>query len=326
MGNSTISLQQIFDRVAAKGIPTPLQQAAGYGPDLALAMGNDVLGDIISERFNWKWNRQAAAAIYTNSFQQDYPQPAQANGVIGWLEDADRVDINNTAMPKPIRQMTVRRQLSTCGLSWAPVGQICWMYNYQLNLGSWPGASVTYYPLVSTLTKQNPVISMKDANGYILIVTGFGTTGSVAPSASANAAEGTTVTDGTVTWTVVAANSQGFRVFPLPGASGPVYQITPYYQVEMTAFQNLQSLLSPIPDAFSRHFQKGLEAYCLKASPNPGDAKRGEDAERQWMAALVLARTQGDRENDAYAMLPATSPVENVYGYLRNPQDPSQPY
>jgi hypothetical protein len=41
---------------------------------------------------------------------------------------------------------------------------------------------------------------------------------------------------------------------------------------------------------------------------------------------MVEVRKQGDRENDAYGMLPATSPIENVYAWVRNPQDPSQPY
>ena len=123
MGSSTISVQNILDRVAAKGIQTPLMQAAGYGTDLAVAMANDVMSDLIAERFNWKWNRALAPAFYSNSYQQDYPQVALTN--VGWLEDADRIDINNTAFPKPLRQLTVRRQLSRSGLAWAPVTEIC---------------------------------------------------------------------------------------------------------------------------------------------------------------------------------------------------------
>ena len=175
MGNSTISVRNILDRVASKGIPTPLTiQASGYGPDLAVSMANDVMGDIIAERFNWKWNRTAAAAFYTNSFQQDYPQVGITN--IGWLEDADRVDINNTAFPKPLKQLTVRRQLSRTSQSLTPIGELCWMYNSQLNYGTWPGAGVTFYALVSAQVKQNPTMSMIDKNGNLLIVTGFGTT------------------------------------------------------------------------------------------------------------------------------------------------------
>ena len=324
MGNSTTTLRNVLDYAAAKGIPIPTQTAAGYGTDLAVKIGNDVMGDLIAERFNWKWNRTAAASFYTNSFQQDYPQVGITN--IGWLEDADRVDINNTAYPKPLRQLTVRRQLSRSGLSWTPVSEICWMYNSQLNYGTWPGAGVTFYPRVTTLVKQNQIMSMIDANGNLLIVTGFGTTGSSAPVLDANSAEGATVTDGSVTWTVVGPNSQGFRIGPLPGAAGPVWQITPYYQMKALALVNLASLINPIPDDYSRFFQAGYEAYCLQASPNPGDRARFVDARAAWLKSMDDIRKQGDREADSYAMLPATSPVENIYAWQRNPQDPSQPY
>lgn len=324
MGNSTISLQKILDRVATKGIPTPLAMASGFGQDLALSMANDVMSDIIAQRFNWKWNRKTAPSFYTNSWQQDYPLAGITN--IGWLEDCDRVDINNTSLPKPLKQITVRRQLSRASASWAPTSDICWMYNSQLVFGTWPGPGVTFSPLVATQIKQNPLMSMVDANGNLLVVSGFGTTGSNAPILAANSAEGTTVADGTVTWIVVAPTSQGFRVHPLPGAAGPVWQITPYYQMKSPTFLILDQLIDPIPDDFSSHFQKGMDAYCLMASPNPGDDKRGLEAKQDWLRSLVNLCEQADREADAYAMIPQTSPVENIYAGMRNPQDPSQPY
>lgn len=324
MGNSTISIQKILDRVMSKGIPTPLQMPAGYGPDLAIAMANDVMSEIIAERFNWKWNRKNATPFYTNSYQQDYPQLGITD--LGWLEDCDRVEINNTAIPKPIRQLTCRRQLSRTTLGPTRLAEICWMYNNQLSYGTWPGANITFYPLVAAQTQQNPVMNMIDSNGNILIVTTFGKTGNAAPAAPLNSAEGVTVTDGTVVWTVVSGTSQGFRVAPLPGATGPVYQVIPYYQKKAPTLVNLQSVIDPVPDDYSRVFQAGMEAYCLKASPNPGDAKRGIDAEALWIRSMAQAAKQGDREADSYAMLPSTSPVENIYSGLRNPQDPGQPY
>src|ERR1700683_2147170 len=110
MGNSTVSLQSVNDFVTAGGVPNPLTQPAGYGTQLALTLGNDVMADFIAERFNWKWNSQVATPFYTNSWQQDYPQIGLVN--VDGREDCDRVDINNPSIPKPIRQMTVRRQLS----------------------------------------------------------------------------------------------------------------------------------------------------------------------------------------------------------------------
>jgi hypothetical protein len=333
LGNSTVSLQNVLDYAAAKGIPVPTQGASGYGTDLALKIANDVMGDLIAERFNWKWNRATAAPFYTNSWQQDYPQIGITD--IGWGEDCDRMDINNTSFPKPLNPPpygapTWRRQLSRSSMGQGPPArEICWMYNKELSYGVWPGPGITFSPLVVTapaIVKQNPIMSMIDSNGNLLIVTGFGVTGLTAPVLPVNSVEGVPVTDGTVTWKVVGPMSQGFRVLPLAGAAGPVWQITPYYQMRALAITALGQLLNPIPDDYSRFFQNGYEAYCFMASPNPGDKERGEKALGMWMKSMMDIKKQGDREADAYAMLPATSPVENVYGWTRNPQDPGQPY
>lgn len=323
MANSTISVQNVLDRVASKSIPIPLAGPAGYGTDLAVSMASDVMNDLISERFNWKWNRKVGPTIYTNTYQQDYPQV----GVIdmGWIEDADRIDINNTSLPKPLKNLTVRRQLSRTNLAWSPVNEICWMYNQHLSYGTWPGPGVTYNPLVTAMVKQNPMMSMIDAKGNFLILTQIGTTGASAPLAADGAVEGTVVPDGSAAWTVVGGMSQGFRVSPMPPAAF-VWQIIPYYQMRGPRFTSLQSKIDPIPDDYSGYFQAGMEAYCLMASPNPNDRARGQTALAKWLKEMEDIKKQGDREVDAYALLPATVPVENVYTWIRNPMDPSQPY
>lgn len=324
MGNSSISVQQVLDWAKAKGMPVPTDQPGSYGTDLAIKAGNDVMSDLVAERFNWKWNHATAPPFYTNSYQQDYPQIGLSD--IGWLESADRVDINNTSYPKPLRQMTAVKQLSRTSDSFVPSNQICWMYNKDLAFGVWPGPGQVYSPLVAAQIQQNPLMSMIDVNRNLLVVTTFGTTGSVAPVLPVNSAEGLTVNDGSVVWTVVSKVGQGFRVYPLPGASGPVWQITPYYQVKLAPLVSLQSFLDPIPDDFERIFQVGYELYCKQSSPNPQDRAEGLKLYPLWLQGLMDAKKQGDRELNAYSMLPATSPVANTYDYIRNPQDPSQPY
>ena len=431
MGNSTTTLQSVYDYAKAKGIPIPTDQPGGYGTRLALKIGNDVMSSIVAERFNPKWNRAIAPSFLTNSYQQDYPQIGL--GDIGWLEEADSVDINNTAFPKPtnIPGITVVRQLSRTSLALFPVNKLCWMYNKDLSYGAWPGNGVAFNPLITSgPVLQNPIMSMVDANGnrlivalpgnqggttvsatpqslsptyasaspnglgrlitlYVLgnavpawivpgqyfnvnvsdgtlngrmLVTGTGVpfviggqtywgvvvqqlgdfdsvsqepiTGTAslyngAPLLPANSVEGTTVLDGTVVWTVVNGEGQGFRVFPLPGATGPVYEITAYYQMLLEKLTSLQSLINPIPDDQNYIYQTGVEWMCRMSSPNPVDRAEAAKNWPLWLASLVKLLKQNDREIDAYDALPATSPVESVYGPyrgLRNPQDPSQPY
>jgi hypothetical protein len=326
MGSSTVTLQSVIDNVAAQGAPSPLAQPSGYSTQLALDIATDVMSDLINERFNWKWNRQSAAPIYTNSWQQDYPQIG--NTTIAWLEYADRVDINNSSQPLPLHQITARKDLPRTSFSRGPVSEVSWRYNRDLVFGRWPGAHMQYVPLVGNnpMVQQNPYMSMIDSNGNMLIVTGFGTTGSTAPVLPLNSPEGTTVLDGTVTWTCVAPNSKGFRIFPLPGGTGPVYQITPVFQALPVTFKSIDQLLDPIPDDQAKHFRRGYRAYCFDASPNPADKQRFQPAYAEWMSTLLAIRREADKELNVYGLVPATGVVEQIYPGLRDPRDPSQPY
>lgn len=325
MGNSTVSVQSVIDNVTTQGVPSPLNAPGGYGTSLAIDIANDVLSELINERFNWKWNAKNAPPFYTNSWQQDYPQVGNAD--IGWLENADRVDINNTSMPKPLVQITARKALPRTSYARGPIGNLAWAYNRELDFGKWPGPNVTYYALVGPNPRYtNPVMSMIDTAGNMLIVTTFGTTGAAAPAAPPNSLEGVTVPDGTVIWTVVSPTSKGFRIHPIPGGNGPTYQIIPHYQMSPTLIQTLQDFIEPLPDDQARHFRRGYKAYCLGASPNPQDRAKFQDSYNEWIQTLLTIRKDGDKELNAYGLIPASYPVDDIYPGLRNPQDPSTPY
>lgn len=320
MAVSTKSLQSVFNVLTAQGIPDPRAQAGGYGDDLALDLATRVMADLITERFNWKFNRAVAAPIYTNSWQQDYPQPAQASGVIEWGEDCDIIDINNTTIPKPTNwdgSLTWVRGLTRTSIArWRPT-RICWMYNWELTWGTWPGPQTTIYPLVGTHAPggQNPLLNFIDSNGNYLILTAFGVTGATAPSAPASSTEGITVNDGSVVWTVVSRDSQGFRLDFLPNATGPTFQIIPCYQVVPPVFSSFQQLLTPIPDSFARHFQTGLELKCKMTSPNPAIKEEATKQYPLWLESMAVMIKQGNKERDAYRMIPETSVVESRWGW-----------
>lgn len=330
MAASTTTFEQALDKVAGQGIPDPRGQAGGYGDSLALDLGSQIMADLITERFNWKWNRTVAPPFQTNSFQQDYPQLALPNGPIEWGEDCDITDINNTAVPKPLNwggPITFRKQLSrTSNARWR-ARQIAWMYNSDLSWGSWPGAAVVITPLLGTTGRlNNPILNFIDKNGNYLILTTFGTTGGSAPFAAASSPEGTTVADNTVVWTVVSGSSQGWRLDVPTNGAGPVYQITPSYQLAPPVITVMNQLLTPIPDSFMRHFQRGLDALCLSASPNPGDAERGADRYAKWLETLVESVKQGDKEQNAYGLVPATEVVDSRWWDYRGPRTADQPF
>lgn len=328
MGNSTVTAEMILDKLAGMGIPDPRQNPSGYGDTLALRVVNNTLADLIEERYNWKWNSFNGTPIYTNSWQQDYPQLQQTRGLFGWGEQGVIVDINNTTNPQPLWIIGARRQLSRTSVSvWRP-SMFSWMYNSELTLGVWPGAGVTFYPLVGVNAPggQNPLMSMLDGNGNILIVTGFGVTGNVAPKAAVNAPEGTIVVDGSVAWTVVSPNSQGFRLDKLPPATGPTYQFTPVLQLEPPVLTSLDSTIDPIPDSFSRFFDDLLEAACLEASPNPADKMRAEKQTAKSHQALLNMKKQGDKEMNVYGLVPLTQVVDRRYEDQCGPYSADQPY
>lgn len=326
MGNSSVSVQSVIDHIVTQGIPSPLSHPAGYGTQLALDIGTDVMSDLISKRFNWKWNRHLAPALYTNSWQQDYPYPGTVN-TMGWLENADRIDINNTSNPKPLKQITARKDLPLTSYCRGPVSDVCWVYNSEMKLGAWPGAGVTYYPLVTGINpvKQNSPMGIQIGTTILTLKT-FGTTGTAVPVIPATAAEGDPITDGTCVWTVCAPTSKGFRVYPLPGATGPVWQVIPRYQSLPPIITTLQQMIDPIPDDQAKHFRRGYQAFSLRASPNPQDRQRFQPDYTEWIETLLAIRETADKELNVYGLVPATFPVDEIYPGWRNPRDPSTPY
>jgi hypothetical protein len=324
MGVSSISLATVLDVIAAKGIADPRHQPSGYNISLALELASEVMAALITERFNWKFNRAVATPFNTNCYQQDYPLPASAlpAGPIAWGEDCDIVQINSSQVPIPLNwdgAITWRRALTSTSLTrWRPT-QICWFYNEDLNFGDWPGKNVTIYPLLGPTAPvgQNPVLNFVDANGnlYVLVEPAVaGHTGNTEPVSPAGTAEGTLVTDGTLTWEVVSPSSQGFRLdWNTP--SGQTFQIVPSYQLAPPRFTTIGQLLTPIPDSYSHHFFEGMEIVMKNAGPDPSRKQSVAEMLAQWADLKAKMMSQGDQEPNAYGLIPATCAVETRWGW-----------
>jgi len=304
----------------------PVLPVGGYSTIVALGIASDVMAQLISQRFNWKWNREKIPPFYTNSWQQDYAQLSITTwpAPLGWIEKAYWVDINNTALPKPTYPIEVKRDLDITSISGNPPAKIDWLSNNLLNYGAWPGANKTYtQPLGAVITPTNPPTNILDAAGNILILTQYGITGATAPAAAAKAAEGTTVNDGTCVWTVADPNSQGFRLIPLPPQQGVVYQVNVIAQMQAPpTFTSMGQQINPVPDDYAVWFREGYKAYCYAMSPNPQMQMAFERKRDLWLAAVGAALKQGDREDTDAGFIPDRSVVAAQGGLDIGPANP----
>jgi hypothetical protein len=327
MGSSTTTLQSIVDYVSSMGELQPVMPTGGYSTNTALTMATDVMNDLISQRFNWKWNRMKVPPWYTNSWQQDYAALSKSwPARIGWLEGAYWVDINNTSLPKPIWPIEVVRDLETTSISGNPPGKVCWHLNNQLNFGVWPGPSKVYTPpLGAVITPTNPPVCILDANGNILVLTTYGTTNAATtpPVLAANSAEGTNVNDGSCIWTVADPYSQGFRLKPLPPQQGVVYQVNIVAQMQAPPpFTSLGQQINPVPDDYAIWFRTGFREYCYQMSPNPAMQAQFPRRRELWLAAMDGALKAGDKEMDNAGFIPDRSVVAPQGGYDLGPAWP----
>ncbi|HVO91792.1 MAG TPA: hypothetical protein VMT22_03075 [Terriglobales bacterium] len=284
------------------------------------------MSKMIAQRFNWKWNRIKVSPFYTISWQQDYPQYPLAN--LGWLEHAYGIDINNTALPKPIFPIECVRDLEATSSVYSAPTKICFLPNNQLNLATqWAGPLVKYTnPLGATVNPNNPPTAFIDVNGNYLILTAYGTTGLVTPFATTNAAPGTQVSDGTCQWTVVDPFGSGFRIDPLPSQTGTVYQINVIAQAKAPSFANLQQKLDPIPDDFASYFNDGFIALLHRHSSNPAVRAKEPQKQMDWLKAMAEARGQADREKDNAGFIPDRSIMSEPSAIPVGPAWPFGPY
>lgn len=325
MGSSTTSIQSVADYCSALGELMPVLPSGGFSVATALTMATDVMSELIAERFNWKWNRMKLPVFYTNSWQQDYAGlSTRWPAYIGWLEQSYWIDINNTALPKPTYPIEVKRDLPVSSISGNPPAKIAWHYNNQLNQGVWPGANQVYtQPLGAIQTPTNPPVNITDSNGNILVLSTYGTTGSIAPSLPQNSVEGATVNDGSCIWTVASPRSQGLRILPLPPQTTVVYQVNTIAQM-MTPppFTSMNQFIDPVPDDYARWFRDGFYAWCYKMSPNPQARAAFPGMKQEWLAAMESARKQGDREEDNSGFVPDRSSVAGTGFYEPGPAWP----
>lgn len=343
MGNSTRSLQSVFDFTRAHpdlaGISDP---AAGWS-NLAVRIGNKVMTDLLNQQFNFKFNRVAPPLlpVYTNQWQQDYAlfqplTPFASVKNVGWLEDCRAIDVNSTQFPPGKGEVEVVKELPEIGMNFQrKKPAICWLPNDQLLYAQWGGPSaVTANPqpnqVISPLLgangmPNNPWLQVKDPNGNLLVLVQFGTTGGSQPSwPAAGAAAGTVVNDGTCKWVVLDPKGQGVRIAPLPAQGGRVYQLNVIAQAKPATLTKMSDFIDPIPDDQASYFEDGFTARCYEFSPDPVKQRTWENRWRQWLAGIAEMLRGQAHEPTAFGMYPDRHVLDD--GFEMGSLGPAWPY
>ena len=327
-GNQSYSptVQQVLDQLKSNpDFFNVLGGAAGYSAYPGLTVANEVMCRILAENMPWKWNRKVAAPFLTVSLQQDYVSNITD---IGWLEDAWRVDINNSTSnanraPKPIFAMeTVRDDLWTSTQS-VPFN-ISYIPNYQASLGLWQADTAYSCGYGAAQLPVSPIQQFMDADGNILFIdstqlglniespgyTGttiplpstapYGVSGSTQPTAGPGATPGTLIQDGSVVWTVADSNGYTFRLNPTPALNGLCWFIVCQYQVRPPRLLTLKDTLAPIPNEMIYLFRQGMRAALYRENGN----KDGMNQYSDWEETLMKAVRAGDRQQEDFRMYP----------------------
>jgi hypothetical protein len=317
---STIKLQDIVNSMRSYPDLEPVVNAAGFTQEPALNIANHVMQRFLAQGMNWKFNRAVSPAFLTVPLQQDYVSSVTN---LGWLEQGWRIDINNTTIPKPIFAMETVRDLAQTSYQANPFN-ISWIPNSLAVMGAWK--ALTAYPCSygQAFTLPSPIQQFIDANGNILYIrsaslnlsintpgyggigfvaptTPYGTSGAIQPVLPANSVAGTTVVDGTVTWTVADPAGIAIRIVPLPATSGISWLLAPVYQKKPPRFTSLQSTIDPVPDDFEYLFSQG---FLARAYQHAG-SRTANEAYSQWEEALMMALRSADREREDASFYPS---------------------
>lgn len=310
--------------------------AAGYSDQPFLTICNEVMSRILAENMPWKWNRKIFPPFITVSLQQDYVSNITD---IGWLEDAWRVDINNSTSnsngaPKPIFALETVRDLAQVSAQGVPFN-ISYVPNYQAFLGLWQANTAYGCGYGVAQTPKTPIQQFMDANGNLLFIdstqlglniespgyTGttiplpsnqpYGTSGSTQPMAPPNSTPGTKIQDGSVIWTVADPLGYTLRLSPVPALNGLCWFLVTQYQVRPPQLVSMRSTTYPLPNEMVYLFRAGLRAALYREN---GD-KRGQEMYAEWEETLVRAVRAADRQQEDNRLYPETS----IMGDNNNP-------
>lgn len=339
---STITIQQVYDKIIVLGDVEPALNVGGYSDQPMLTIATDVMNEMCSQNFPYKWNEFQIPYFTTNQYQQDYAIPGLTS--LSSLERGIAVQITANQMPKPWAYVECGRlqtQSTAATMSpyfRSPLYTANWIYNSQGYYATWGAANtgnstlgqnpqalqVITDPLSGT-NPNNPILQIKDANGNLLVLTGYGTLGSTAPVAPAASAAGTVATPGTgdtTTWVVVDPQGQSIRINPVPGPQALVWQFYLIGQLIPPQFTTMSQTLAPLTDEFEPNFRAGCIAQSYFYSPDPKVRAKFETAWQMWLRSLAQFRRRQDKELDEFSFKPGKRIGSGRASTWRGPANP----
>lgn len=106
---STVTLQNTVDWARTFTKLMPIVSVGGFTNEPAISICNQVLQELLSPPYNWKWNRVELADFDTVDKTQDYTISTLSD--VGWLEQCIAELKSGTSTPKPRREIEVVRDL-----------------------------------------------------------------------------------------------------------------------------------------------------------------------------------------------------------------------
>ena len=337
---TTLTVQQLANQLKSNPeFYNILGGAAGYSTEPCLTLANEIMCRILAENMPWKWNRALFPPFLTVSLQQDYVSNITD---VGWLENAWRVDINNSTSnnngaPKPIFNLETVRDDPATSAQGVPFN-ISFVPNSISFMGLWQPNTVYGCGYGVTQTPRTPIQQFIDVNGNILYLdstqlglniespgfTGttiplvtpnpYGTSGAVQPAAPPNATPGSQVIDGTVTWTVADPAGYALRLTPTPALNGLCWWIPCQYQVAPPAIPTMQTSLAPLPTQILYLFRQGMRAALRREN----GSKDANTSYAEWEETLMKAVRAGDRQQEDYRMYPETGMMGGYNPWMDN--------
>jgi hypothetical protein len=323
---SSATLQSIVNSIRSYPDLAPVTSAPGWTQEPAISIANDVMQIILAQGMDWKWNRGYVPPFLTSSLQQDYPTTLID---VGWLEQGYRVDINNSVSnanggAKPVFGVETVRDLGATSVQ-LNAFNFSWLPNSLANVGLWQANTVYPCGYGVSMTPTSPIQSFRDANGNLLYIdstqlglnlespgyTGttiplvvpnpYGTSGSVQPLLPAATPAGSTVQDGTVTWTVADPLGFAMRSSPIPPVNGLCWFINLIYQRKAPQLTSLQQTIYPVPPEYTYLFRSGFRAMTYMHA----GSKQGPAAYAQWQEMIFTALREADREREDATFWPS---------------------